>query len=208
MNTSITYPTSIALALLLLVATVASAQEDTATQDVEAVAAETQPVVTDLSDQQSVLDERAQARVTNLAANVSNRMDAAANRLQNISTRLESRIAILDAAGLDTTGAQVALASAQTSLSAAANDLARIDVVVRAAVTAENPRAAWADVRATYTNIKDQLTVAKTEIEASIQALKDAARTPTSSPNSNPTTTAQSADTIETSDITSEATPE
>lgn len=126
---------------------------------------------------QAAISDRSRERITNLAANISNRMDAAAARIQNIITRLQSRIDKLSSAGLDTTEASAALASAQTSIDAAVVDLSRIDVTVQAAVTAENPRAAWGEVKAVYTSIRSELRTAHTELKASVQALKDAART-------------------------------
>jgi len=122
------------------------------------------------------MNDRSRERITNLAANISNRMDAAAARIQNIITRLQSRIDKLSGAGLDTTEASVALASAQTSIDAALVSLNRIDVTVQAAVTAENPREAWSEVKAVYMSIQSELRTAHTEVKASVQALKDAAR--------------------------------
>lgn len=128
------------------------------------------------AERRSALTDRAKERITNLAANVSNRMDAAAARMQDIINRLDSRIDKLEAAGLDTTQAAAALASAQTSVTAAISELSRIDVIVQNAVTAEDPRAAWASVKVTYGGIRAQLQTAHTEIKASVQALKEAAR--------------------------------
>jgi len=68
------------------------------------------------------------------------------------------------------------LASAQTSIDAAMIALTRIDVTVQTAVTAEDPRAAWEEVKAAYGSIQAQLRTANTEMRASVQALKDAAR--------------------------------
>jgi hypothetical protein len=96
--------------------------------------------------------------------------------MQNIITRLESRIDKLSESGLDTTEASAALASAQTSVDAAVSALAQIDVTVQAAVTAENPRAAWVEVRAAFTSIRAQLRTAHNEIKASVQELKAAAQ--------------------------------
>ena len=128
------------------------------------------------AERRAELNDRTKQRVTNLAANISNRMDAAAARMQNIITRLESRIDKLQSAGLNTTEATVALASAQTSIDAAVIALTRIDVTVQTAVTAEDPRAAWEEVKVAYGSIRAQLRTAITEMRASVQALKDAAR--------------------------------
>jgi len=128
------------------------------------------------AERRAELNDRTKERITNLAANISNRMDAAAARMQNIITRLESRIDKLQSAGLNTTEATVALASAQTSIDAAVIALTRIDVTVQTAVTAEDPRAAWEEVKVAYGSIRAQLRTANTEMRASVQALKDAAR--------------------------------
>ena len=210
---SITYPSISALALCLLLAGVAFAQEDIAIEagnsvqadlptddqetviesetlrdvtqeirdaaraDIAASATEARAEVqAQQAERRTQLNERARERITNLAANISNRMDAAAARMQNITTRLESRINKLEASGLDTTEAAIALASAQRSIDAAVTALARIDITVQNAVTAEDPKAAWVEVRAAYTAIREQLRTANTELRASVQALKDTAR--------------------------------
>jgi len=128
------------------------------------------------AERRAELNDRAKERITNLAANISNRMDAAAARIQDIIIRLESRISKLESAGLDTSEASAALASAQRSINAAVVSLAGIDVTVQTAVTAEDPRAAWQEVRVAYGSIQAQLRTANTEMRASVQALKDAAR--------------------------------
>jgi exonuclease VII small subunit len=253
---SITYPSISAVALCLLFASVAFAQEEVMVAneaensvqtdvqaDPETTQAETNRVAmpearetalaeraevqastsaarearqaymqTLRADRQAELSERTKDRITNLAANISNRMDAAAARMQNIITRLESRINKLEASGLDTTEAVAALASAQQSIDAAVNALTRIDITVQNAVTAENPRAAWVEVKAAYTSIREQLRTANTELRASVQALKDAARTTNSERGSaaavqtNPAVSTESpdadeADTVITSEV-------
>ena len=128
------------------------------------------------TERRAALDERASERITNLAANVSNKMDAAASRLQNIIDRLNSRIDKLAIAGINVSEARAALLSAQLSVTTAVNTLATIDAVVLAAITSEDPRASWPTVRATFENIRTELTVARTEIRAAIEALQSAAR--------------------------------
>jgi len=188
---SITYPSIIAIGVCLALASVALAQEaenETTPAEVTDELGTTtpaEPVVTtspsadsatQIDDRRAELDDRTKQRITNLAANISNRMDAATARMQNIIIRLESRINKLTAAGLDTSEAVAALASAQVSINAAASALQTIDVSVQAAVTSEDPRAAWQTVKRTYGDIRAQLQTAYTEIQTAIQALKAAAR--------------------------------
>ena len=124
-------------------------------------------------DQRKIaLQVRAQERVTNLAANMSNRMEAAINRLQNVSGRIESRIEKLKARGVVTAGAENALASAQVSLNAALAEIATIDADVQAAVSSQNARAGWNQVKAKFFIIRDHITTAHTELRASVAALK------------------------------------
>jgi Skp family chaperone for outer membrane proteins len=96
--------------------------------------------------------------------------------MQNIITRIKTRIAKLEAAGLGVTEAEAALSSAQLSINTAVNSLATIDATVQVAVSSEDPRANWISVKTTFQNNREQLRTAHTEIKASVQALKDAAR--------------------------------
>lgn len=129
-----------------------------------------------MDERKAIISERAKERITNLAANVSNRMEAAIARIQNVIDRVNTRIIKLEGAGLDVSEAQRIMASAQTSLDAAAAQIETIDVEVNAAVTAEDPRKAWQTVKAKYQSIRDQLRTAHSEIKAAIQALKDSAQ--------------------------------
>lgn len=96
------------------------------------------------------LGERAQARVTNLAANVSTRLEKTVARYDDISTRLAARIAIMKAAGADTQAAEALLSEANTYLGNARISLTTIDAEVQKAVSATDGRGAWEDVRITY----------------------------------------------------------
>lgn len=113
-------------------------------------------------------------RLTNLAANISNRMETVIDRIQNITDRIASRIAKLKEKGVDTEAAEAALASAQISIDAAMDEIENIDAEVAAAISSENVRANWADVRETYSVIKNHIMTARTELRASVAALKQA----------------------------------
>jgi len=147
--------------------TTSAADRDAARADIE----------TQIAERRAVMNERSKERITNLAANVSNRMDAAVDRLQNVIDRLDSRMEKLTAAEVDTETAAQILASAQTSLDAATAQLLTIDVEVQAAVSAEDPRAAWQDVKALYQNIREQLQTSHAEIKATVTELKQAMQT-------------------------------
>lgn len=117
------------------------------------------------------LDERTQARVTNLAANLSTRMDNTAARLTQISGRLETRIAIEQATGKNTALATAHLKDAQTELQAATAALATIDAAVFAMVTAADSRAAWVPLRNTYLAIATNLRQAHESLRQSADSL-------------------------------------
>tara|TARA_B100000508_G_scaffold141059_1_gene145730 strand:+ start:2307 stop:2984 length:678 start_codon:yes stop_codon:yes gene_type:complete len=120
------------------------------------------------------LQAQAQTRITNLAANMSNRMDAAIERLTNIADRLDSRIAKIQAEGVDTSAAEASLASARMSIDAAAAEIATIDTEVAAVVGSENVRTAWEGLKAKYQEIKNYIKTAHTELRNTVEALKTA----------------------------------
>lgn len=128
-------------------------------------------------ERRAQLQERAQERITNLAANLSNRIEAAITRLQNIIDRLHSRIEKLKDLGVDTTEAEVILDSAQLSIDAAIAEISDIDERVAEVVGSEDVKTAWAETKAIYRNVSDQLKTARTELQATVAALKDAVAT-------------------------------
>lgn len=127
------------------------------------------------TERRTALQARAQERITNLAANMSNRMDAVIERLQNITGRLETRITRLKELGVNTSDAEAALASARVSITAATSEIANIDTQVNAAVGSEDVKTSWQAVRTTFTNIRDHIKTAHTELRSCVSALKIAA---------------------------------
>jgi hypothetical protein len=120
----------------------------------------------------TVLNERTQERIINLAANMSNRIEATTARLQNISNRLVSRIEKMEGSEVDTDTAIAALASAQISLDAASAAMENIDTEVTQAVGSEDMRSTWFTVKNTYVTATNHLKTAHSEIVASVAALK------------------------------------
>jgi hypothetical protein len=138
---------------------------------------ETDPQETAREDTQTdrtTLVARAQDRVTNLAANMSNRMEAVIERLQNIATRLESRMTKMSDSGVDTTASAAALASAQLSLDAAVTEISDIDASVYAAVSSADARTGWTTLKAKFTSIKDFIKTAHSELRSSVSLVKEA----------------------------------
>lgn len=131
-------------------------------------------IQTNIQNRREGLEARAQTRIINLAANMSNRMEAVIERIQNISDRINSRIEKLKEQGVDTTAAEAALASAQISIDAAAEEIEDIDARVQAAVGSEDIRTSWAVVKTSYLSIRDHLKTARTELRAAIAELKAA----------------------------------
>ena len=140
---------------------------------------------------QSVLSERTQKRIINLAANISNRLDGISDRMTQIAGRLEKRIEKQASEGYDVTAAKNSLNAARTALETARNDLSTIDRKVVATVGSTNPKASWKDVRATYIVARDNIKVAHTELRNTIVNLKSATQPPA------PTETATTTETTE-----------
>jgi exonuclease VII small subunit len=136
-----------------------------------------QEIQTNIAERQATLQKNAQQRITNLAANISNRMEAAIRRIENVILRLESRIEKLRAQGVATEEASRALAAARTDIERARQTLATIDTDVRAAVTSNDPRTTWERVRAIYQTTHGFIRSAHQNIRIAIDALKQAVRT-------------------------------
>jgi exonuclease VII small subunit len=128
-----------------------------------------------------VLNARAQERITNLAANISNRFDAIIARLQNITSRLNTRIEKLDNAAVDTSAAKQSLEAAQTALDAARADMRGIDAKVLQVVGSTNPKADWQEVRATFISAREHVRTAHSELRSTVQHLKTAEAASTTS---------------------------
>jgi hypothetical protein len=131
-------------------------------------------VQANIAENKSVLQARAQERVINLAANVSNRMEAVIDRLQNIANRLESRLTKLLDSGVNTTASAAALASAQLSLDAAVAEISGIDASVGTAVSSVDAQASWTTLKTTFTTTKDFIKTAHRELQSSITLAKEA----------------------------------
>lgn len=127
-----------------------------------------------IATRRAALATQIQERITNLAANLSNRLDAATARLQNITDRLESRIEKLKDRGVNTANAETELANAQAAIDAAKNALSNIDAVVQTAISSEDPRTAWQEVKTTYLTIREHVKDAHESLRVTVALLKTA----------------------------------
>lgn len=126
-----------------------------------------------VAERRAALNERAQERFINLAANISNRFDAIIGRLTNISDRLDSRASKLAAEGFDVSVAQIEIARARGLLSAAASNMSTIDTAVQEAATANDARANWRQVRGTYEQVQADLIAARGHLLTALTALQN-----------------------------------
>jgi Mg2+ and Co2+ transporter CorA len=128
------------------------------------------------------LTAAAQTRLTNLAANVSNRLDAYVRRITNVTDRLESRANKMGENGLDVSAARAKIAEARTELEKARQSLANIDTAVNNFVKSENPRTYWQQVKATYISAREAIKAAHRATVETLLLLKTAsAPAPTAS---------------------------
>jgi hypothetical protein len=149
------------------------------TTSVQSAAATTSPVGTTTSPAAPIvpttstpLDTAGQARVINLAANISNQLEASIDRFNTIADRLEARAARIDTGGGDTTIPQQYITQLRAETAAAQSQLSTIDQRVGAMATAANPAAAWQPIKQTYQQTAQQIRAARSRAVASIAALK------------------------------------
>jgi hypothetical protein len=128
------------------------------------------PVVTEattLPIGRVALSSTAQARITNLAANISNQLDASIRRNENVLRRLEARRLIIAESGQDTTVAATQITAGITSNDNARALLSTIDTEVALFVGSNNPLERFIEIRNRYTAALDATTSAhKSAVEA------------------------------------------
>lgn len=118
------------------------------------------------------LDIAKQSRITNLCANISNRLDAVIARQENIAKRLQTRIDKMKMQTIDTNIAEERLRVALVTINQAKDSIRNIDSDVHQTVTATDPKYKWTDVHATYIETDRLVRQAHTELEAVISTLK------------------------------------
>lgn len=124
-----------------------------------------------------VLSSENQRRITNLAANISNRMDAAVERFDQISERISSRMQKLGFENFNTLDAQQKHDESQQSLDAARSLLADIDTDVSLMVTGETPWDNWQDLKSTYRTVHSYLRNTHRTLEETVTLLQNSVPT-------------------------------
>jgi hypothetical protein len=145
---------------------------DTVISGVGALTDTVQEQITGQSETTVVLSARAQERITNLAANISNRLDAIIVRLEQISARLESRLDKLQSEGKDTTPARNSLTLIQSDLANAKREMQGIDEAVLRVVGSPDPKAEWLQVRQKFVRARDHIRSAHTNLRNTVQIIK------------------------------------
>jgi len=127
-------------------------------------------------EKQDSISNNRQIRITNLAANMSNRIEAAIERFTKISTRIETRISKLEQAGIDTTDAKQKLSVAQETLNLAQTNISTIDILVYNATTSQTPKEDWSTVKQTFLATGKLLRESQQELREVVKSLKEAIR--------------------------------
>ena len=132
-------------------------------------------IVVEETTSKSVLDAATEKRLTNLAANISNRLDGLNMRMRHIADRVGERIDTQAADGYDVTAARASLQKAYEHLDVASSKLKNIDRDVYSAFRSQNPKAEWREVRSTYIAARDSIKAAHAELKQTVTFLKSAA---------------------------------
>ena len=130
--------------------------------------------VTESPTTQSVLSVATQKRLTNLAANISNRLEGLTMRMRQIASRVGQRIDKQEAAGYNVDSARASLEKSYTLLNSASEQLKYIDKDVYNTFRSQDPKTEWRKVRGTYISARDTIREAHTELKTTVSLLKSA----------------------------------
>ncbi len=125
-------------------------------------------------ERKASLSEAQQNRFINLVRNVHGRMEAAIMRLENITVRIETRVAKLEAEGIDTTEALAPLADAKNKLAEAKSMLSQAKNAAETGLVSDNPRERFTAAREQFRNIRQSIRDAYILLREAVSALKDA----------------------------------
>lgn len=120
------------------------------------------------------LSQEQQDRFINLIRNTFARMDAAIDRLENVSTRIETRVAALEAEGVDTSLARAPLADAVNKLAEARAQLSQAQAQAEVGIVSDTPRERFMVAREQFKNIKQTIRDAYVLLREALAELKDA----------------------------------
>lgn len=177
--TVLAYATLIPLLPVTAATTTATSTSEQATStEISTSTTTTEVVTTPIDTTQVVLSPLAQTRITNLAANVSNRLDATLRRLTNVQDRITTRLAKLNQTGTNTDAATAELQVATGHLDVARAHLSTIDREVAAFIGSSNPKAGFIRLKTTYTTIYTELVAAHRSLGRTLDAIDGTIITP------------------------------
>lgn len=125
---------------------------------------------------QPALGQRTQNRIINLTNNVGELMEAGVARLEHITDRMRSRIAKLDAEGVETEEALRLVDESADSLNIAKTALGSMGTLVERTVTSENPHQDFREVRSRFNITRQALHQSRDQLRAALSTLKRAVR--------------------------------
>lgn len=171
----------------------------TATASMSATSSNAVPVsaVSSSSSRETGYDTAKQKRLTDLAANISNRIDAATNRLASIDTRIYSRANKIEAQGFTVTDGRSYADQAMDRITIVQNNMKDIDSQVAKTVTSTQPQADWTNIKNTFVNAKNDLIQAKALLLQAVAALRADESSKTTQITSTTTTSSSTASSTE-----------
>lgn len=162
-------------------------EDDFITEDFETKNTEEKP-----SSKTFTLSPEKQLRITNLAANISNRLDAANNRHSQIVKRITSRTEKLKQQGFNTFKIEDFLEEIEQNLADTKESLKNIDNLVYEMTTSPDPKKEWPKIKTLYQNSVSKITKNQTDLKFILSLLK------------NPTAQITEENTSETTDLETE----
>jgi prophage DNA circulation protein len=118
------------------------------------------------------IKEKRNQFLQNQLARMIEKFKAAVTRLEKISTRIQERIDILKNEGLNMTEAQTALNSAKTKITDAKNSVSSLTTSASNLINSEDPKKAFADLRALMNTSKEKIRAAHEALVDTINILK------------------------------------
>lgn len=140
----------------------------------------------------NTLSPKTKEKVTELAADMKNKMEANALRLQNISNKINS---VVDRTPVDSQTSLIKsnLAKANTLISNSNNSLKNIDVEVSKAVNSDDPKSAWLTVRQQFSDAENNIKQTYQILNEVFSAIYKPNIIISNTPNTNSTATATTA---------------
>lgn len=151
-----------------------------------------------ITERKSALRANVQDRIFNLSKNITNRMQAAIIRIEDISKRLDSRLTKMLKDGYDVEEAQSLLNDSNAARTRAEIALEGIDTIVEQAITSDDARTSFIDVRNRFKQARTEIIRSHELLRAAVIAAKAATQTvtqeeaPVNQPGSVSSTTATS----------------